>query len=61
MKELDDEKVDEAFNCDQIDKELEMDKTNDSCKKSVIEINNNIGAIKKEQGDACDDDYDAGF
>jgi hypothetical protein len=61
MKEMDDEEVDEDFNCDQIDKELEMDKSKDSCKMSAIEINNNIGAIKKEQGDACDDDYDAGF
>ena len=61
MKELDDEEVDEDFNCDQIDKELEMDKSKDSCKMSAIEINNNIGAIKKEQGDMCDDDYDAGF
>jgi DNA-directed RNA polymerase II subunit RPB1 len=61
MKEMDDEEVDEDFNCDQIDKELEMDKSKENCKMSVIEINNNIGAIKKEQGDACEDDYDAGF
>ena len=60
MKELDDEEVEEDFS-DQIDKELEMDKSKDSCKKSAIEINNNIGAIKKEQGDVCDDDYDIGF
>ena len=61
MKEFDDEEVEEDFNCDKIDKELEMDKSKDSCKKSAIEINNNIGAIKKEQGDVCDDDYDIGF
>jgi DNA-directed RNA polymerase II subunit RPB1 len=62
MKEMDDDEVDDAMDPDQIDKELEMDKSKDTCKKSVIEINNNIGAIKKEQGDICDDDnYDIGF
>ena len=62
MKEMNDDEVDDAMDPDQIDKELEMDKSKDTCKKSVIEINNNIGAIKKEHGDICDDDnYDIGF
>jgi len=62
MKEMVDEDVQDTFGCDQIDKELEMDKSKDSCKTSTIEINNNIGAIKKDQDDMCDDDnYDIGF
>jgi len=62
MKEMDDEEVENTIDCDEVDKALEMDKSKDTCKKSAIEINNNIGAIKKEQGDICDDDnYDIGF
>ena len=62
LKEMDDEEVENTIDCDEVDKALEMDKSKDTCKKSAIEINNNIGAIKKEQGDICDDDnYDIGF